>query len=137
MKQVALLAICLVFAPAFAQTGSTYEQRLAAFHEAEAQAPKGYPVLFMVDNASGTPSNAFSNGQCSMNLETIGQVYFVGISSGWGGCKLFTPRSFVFGRVGRRPLGDTYVDLLDQDGGKAHSRRYFVTGTQLVDPATQ
>jgi hypothetical protein len=119
------------------QTNSMLEQRIAAFHAAEARAPKGYPVLFMVDNASGSPSTAFSNGQCSMDIETIGEIYFVGISSGWGGCKLFTPRSFVFGRVGRGPLGDTYIDLLDQDGGKPHNRRYFVTGTQLVDPATQ
>jgi hypothetical protein len=137
MKKVALFAICMVFAPALAQTNSTHEQNLAAFRAAESQAPKGYPILFMIDNASGTPSNAFSNGQCSMDVETIGEIYSVGISGGWGGCKLFTPRSFVFGRVGRGPLGDMYVDLLDQDGGKTHNRRYFVTGTQLVDPSTQ
>lgn len=117
---------------------SAFGQDLAAkFKEAEVHAPKGYPTLFVVDQAVKRPAVMFGREEeCGMTLETLGtRIYVSGAPGMLSGCKMFTPGTLVYGKV-HRLLGQV-VDILDTTGDKPKSHRYIVQNIELLDPAKQ
>jgi hypothetical protein len=130
MKVALILLLCSL--PALAQDFAT------KFKEAESHAPKGYPTLFVVTTASVEPSTLFGNdGGCAMNLETLGQIYFVGVEPGFFSdqCKAFQPGTVLWGHLHRNVAA--VVDVIDPSETKPKSRRYIVKNVTLVNPETQ
>jgi hypothetical protein len=124
--------ICLLFClPAFAQ------DTLSRFREAEALAPKGFPMPFVVSSAVTQPAQFMGqrNG-CEMQLATLGKVYFVTAVQAFGECHAFPAGTTIYGNVKNSMLGQS-INLLDNSGSKAKSRQYRVENVQLVDPSQQ
>jgi hypothetical protein len=115
-----------------AQVAPTMDQKMDNLAELEAQAPKGYPTVFVVASASESPGNPFGGAKCSIRLATLGTIYFAGSAGGLRPCKIFAPGTMIYGRAHQEPLR-TVVDLLDREESKPRNRRYVVTGMQLVD----
>jgi hypothetical protein len=118
--------------------GQSLDDQKARFYEAEAHAPAGYPTLFVVAFASRQAGNFANPSQCSMEIETLGVSYSIGTQSDFSNCKLFPPKTILFGNLHNGPLGDQIIDLVDpRDAPKLKRHRYFVTTSVMLDPATQ
>lgn len=112
----------------------------AKFKEVETHAPKGYPTLFMVKWSAMAPASLGQSQECSMELETLGNIYRVDVPNGIvTPCKALTPGTPLWGRVHNNFVGQVIdaIESSDASVAKPKSRRYFVRSVQLVDPATQ
>jgi hypothetical protein len=131
---LAVSAFALMLPLVRAQNGSDVS---AKFAEAESHAPKGFPTLFIVRSSSRSPGQLFgSNGDCAMDLVTLGKVYDVYAQDTFRECVALSPHTVVWGHD-HRIIGSEVIDLLDTGGPKPKSRRYLVRNVILVDPATQ
>ncbi|HXP07576.1 MAG TPA: hypothetical protein VN828_03730 [Acidobacteriaceae bacterium] len=137
MKTALLLLFCSL--PAFSQSQPDPNQAATAqkFKQLEASAPKGYPTPFVVASAVSQPGQLLGREQsCAMNIETLGQVYYVTAMQGFtAACKVYAPGTVMYGHV-HQLLGQV-VDLLDTTGAKPKSHRYTVENVALVDPSQQ
>ena len=94
---------------------------------------KNFPIQFQVLFTDRVPATTFGDiGSCSMRLRAEGKVYNIGITDTFHPCVVFSPGTVLRGRESNR--FDEVIDLLDKNGAKPKTHRYFVRDVESVAP---